>query len=127
MGGSEKFRNKCFTAGIFRPAPQLPDGSDLRCSYVVDIVHMSSTMKVKTIRIGNSQGIRIPKALIEQCRLGKTVELEVRDGAIVIRPLSEVRAGWADSFSGMDEQGDGALLDADSLAAINRDETEWRG
>jgi len=31
-------------------------------------------MKTELVRIGNSRGIRIPKPIIEQCRLGDTVE-----------------------------------------------------
>ena len=35
-------------------------------------------MKTSIIRIGNSQGIRIPKTLLERCRLKGEVDLEVR-------------------------------------------------
>lgn len=34
-------------------------------------------MRANILRIGNSQGIRIPKVLIEQGGLGAEVELEV--------------------------------------------------
>jgi antitoxin component of MazEF toxin-antitoxin module len=37
-------------------------------------------MKAAVVRIGNSRGVRIPKALLEQCRFRDTVELEVEDG-----------------------------------------------
>jgi len=38
-------------------------------------------MRTSIVRIGNSQGIRIPKVLLEQCHLGTDVELEVEDEA----------------------------------------------
>ena len=36
-------------------------------------------MKTELVRIGNSRGIRIPKPIIEQCRIGDTIELRVQD------------------------------------------------
>jgi len=39
-------------------------------------------MKTKVVRIVNSQGVRIPKTLLEQCGLQWAVELEVRDAAV---------------------------------------------
>jgi antitoxin MazE len=40
------------------------------------------------IRIGNSQGIRIPKLLIEQANLqGRELELEVMNGGLFIAPI----------------------------------------
>jgi antitoxin MazE len=42
-------------------------------------------MRTRIIRIGNSQGIRIPKKLLAQRGLGPEVELEVQDQQIIIR------------------------------------------
>jgi antitoxin MazE len=53
-------------------------------------------MKASLIRIGNSQGVRLPRAMIAQAGLGPKLEIEVADGAIVIRPAKAVREGWAD-------------------------------
>ena len=54
-------------------------------------------MKTKIIRIGNSKGIRLPKPLLEQVGLVSEVDLEVRDGALVISPAEPLRAGWRGS------------------------------
>lgn len=43
-------------------------------------------MQAKIIAIGNSQGIRIPKILLEQSGLGTEVELEVSPGELKILP-----------------------------------------
>ncbi|MDZ7785843.1 MAG: AbrB/MazE/SpoVT family DNA-binding domain-containing protein [Candidatus Saccharibacteria bacterium] len=43
-------------------------------------------MQAKIIKIGNSKGVRIPKALLEQSKLGERVTLEVRKNSIVITP-----------------------------------------
>jgi antitoxin component of MazEF toxin-antitoxin module len=42
-------------------------------------------VKARIIRIGRSQGIRIPKAILEQTGLSGEVELIVEGGALVIR------------------------------------------
>jgi antitoxin MazE len=42
---------------------------------------------------GNSQGVRVTRAQLEQARLdvGDEVEVEVRDGTIVVVPVRQVR------------------------------------
>jgi antitoxin MazE len=81
-------------------------------------------MKARIIRIGNSQGIRIPKPLLEQSGLGEDVELEVMANQIVIRAASHAREGWAKTFEAMAKKGDDALLDADVLPT-EWDEEDW--
>ncbi len=48
-------------------------------------------MQTRVQKWGNSLGIRIPKALAERTGLasGSTVEFEMKDGLIVIRPKSQ--------------------------------------
>ena len=82
-------------------------------------------MRASIVRIGNSRGIRIPQSLLEQCRLGSSVELEVQDGQLVVRPADRPRAGWDDAFCAMAEQGDDALLDQESLPGTEWDAKEW--
>ncbi len=81
-------------------------------------------MKAKLIRIGNSQGIRIPKPLIEQCGLGKSVELTVKGNVLTISPERAVRAGWEDALEAMAATGDDAALLPDDVTS-DWDETEW--
>ena len=51
------------------------------------------------IRIGNSQGVRIPKAIIEQTQLSdKELEFKVLDDGLLIHPLSKPRQGWKKQF-----------------------------
>lgn len=58
-------------------------------------------MEAKVVRIGNSQGVRIPKAALQQTRLsaGQRVRLEVVEDTIVIRPDRKVRHGWKEAFA----------------------------
>jgi antitoxin MazE len=49
------------------------------------------------VRIGNSQGIRIPKPFIEQAHLeGKELKFEVLKSGLLIAPINEPRKGWAE-------------------------------
>ena len=49
----------------------------------------------KIIQIGNSQGIRIPKPIIELANLGdKELEFVVMDCGLLITPEKKVRVGW---------------------------------
>lgn len=82
-------------------------------------------MKTSLIRIGNSQGVRIPKAIIDQCGLKDDVELRVRGGTVIIAPSRKPRAGWAAEFKRMAETGDDAPLLPDRLSN-EFDEKEWR-
>lgn len=85
-------------------------------------------MKARLIRIGNSQGIRIPKPLLEQTGLSGEVEISVKDHSLVIRAARKPRAGWDAAFREMAKRGDDALLDADvgSLSSWDQEEWEWR-
>jgi antitoxin MazE len=84
-------------------------------------------MRTNIIRIGNSQGIRIPKILLEQSRLGTEVELEVKDDMILIRSVSRPREGWGEKFQLMAKSGDDTMIDEDLSGNIERDkdEREW--
>jgi len=55
-------------------------------------------MKTRIIRIGNSQGIRIPKSLLQKTGLSEEVEIRAENGSLVIRPAKIPRAGWAAAF-----------------------------
>ena len=85
-------------------------------------------MKTRIVAIGNSQGIRIPKPLLEQTGLSGEVEISAEGNALVIRPTKKPRAGWAAAFQKMAERGDDALLDevAASLSDWDEDEWEWQ-
>ena len=82
-------------------------------------------MKGTVTRIGNSRGIRIPKPLLEQCGLEDHVELEVRNGELIVRPARRPREGWDEAFQAMAERGDDALLEPDAVSATTRDQGEW--
>ncbi len=81
-------------------------------------------MRVRIVKIGNSQGIRIPKPLLEQTGITGEVELEVVNHQITIRPAAHLREGWDEAFKAMAEAGDDKLLMGDNLSH-SWDEEEW--
>ena len=85
-------------------------------------------MITRIVKIGNSQGIRIPKLLLEQSGLHDEVELEVQNQNLIIRPKRTVREGWDIAFRTMAEKGDDQLLDKDYLtdqSSWDKEEWEW--
>lgn len=80
-------------------------------------------MRANIVRIGNSQGLRIPKALLEACGIRDRVDLSVEEGRLVVRPVRSLREGWAEAAHAMAERGEDQLLDDETATAF--DETEW--
>ena len=81
-------------------------------------------MKVDIVPIGNSRGIRIPKALLEQCGFGESVEIAVENNHLVLSATVQPRKGWDEAFKAMAAQKDDELLDA--YAATDFDDGEWQ-
>ncbi len=81
-------------------------------------------IKTKLIKIGNSQGIRIPKSILKQLNFTSEVEIDIQDNQLVLRPLATARHGWDTAFSAMAQAGDDLLLDGDT-APSQWDDAEW--
>ena len=86
---------------------------------------MNTIVTTRIVKIGNSQGIRIPKPLLEQVGLNGTVQLEVEADCLILRPVRVPRQGWEAQFQRMAENGDDALVDSDIPSMTKWDETEW--
>ena len=69
-------------------------------------------MHISIRRIGNSQGIVIPKPLLAQVGLDAgEAEMTVEGSALVLRkPTKLARAGWAEAASKIAGHGDDALV-----------------
>jgi antitoxin MazE len=65
-----------------------------------------------TIRkMGNSQGVLIPKPLLQQVGLADQAEMRVEGDALVLRrPKAAPRTGWAEASRRLAEAGDDALV-----------------
>ena len=86
---------------------------------------MNMVVKTRIVKIGNSQGVRIPKLLLDQINLGEDIELTVEEDQIIIRSALPTRHGWEKAFQEMSEAGDDSLLDAESVCTSVWDEESW--
>jgi len=80
------------------------------------------------VKIGNSQGIRIPKPLVEQAHLeGKDLKLQLVKGGLLISPQNSVRSGWKEAIELSLASNDVEPLDSDWLDFPHGsdDELEW--
>lgn len=74
-------------------------------------------MRVKIVAVGNSRGVRIPKALLEECEIGDAAELRVDKGRLILTPVrSDARAGWERAARAMRKSGDDELMLPEVLA-----------
>ena len=86
---------------------------------------MNTVIKARIVKIGNSQGIRIPKVWLDQVKLGEDVEVAVQPDQLVIRPARRPRHDWDKRLCAMAEHGDDRLLDEAIPTQWDKDEWEW--
>ena len=81
-------------------------------------------METKLVAIGNSQGVRLPKAVVEECGivLEQPLTIEIRARSIVLSPARPARAGWAEAAR--DSGGERASLWGD-LPPGNAADDDW--
>lgn len=84
---------------------------------------MGTVIKTRIVKIGNSQGVRIPKLLLEQSGIHEEVEIEVQDNCLTIRTAQCCRAGWDEAFAAMAKNQDDVLLDEGNTT--DWDQSEW--
>ena len=78
-------------------------------------------MHASLVKIGNSRGVRLPKAVIEAAGLKDDLDLEVRNGAVVICNAATLRNTWAKAAAACHSAGEDALKDWD----VTTDDGDW--
>ena len=58
-------------------------------------------VELKIVAIGNSRGVRLPKAIVERYAIEDTIVLDVREEALVFRNKRDERLSWEDTFKAM--------------------------
>lgn len=68
---------------------------------------------VNLVKIGNSQGIRIPKPLVEQAQLeGKELKLQLVNEGLLITSAKVAREGWKEKIEQISKaKGDEVVAD----------------
>lgn len=68
-------------------------------------------MRTTIRKMGNSQGVIIPKPLLAEVGLTDEAVMSIENDALVLRPVRRSpREGWADASREVAEQGDDALV-----------------
>ncbi|HYJ91254.1 MAG TPA: AbrB/MazE/SpoVT family DNA-binding domain-containing protein [Pyrinomonadaceae bacterium] len=81
-------------------------------------------MRAHIIRIGNSQGIRIPKVLLEESGISGEVDLEISGDGILIRNVSKPRSGWEEMFYSLAEADDDASV-SETRSQFDKKDWQW--
>ncbi|MFA7204606.1 MAG: AbrB/MazE/SpoVT family DNA-binding domain-containing protein [Candidatus Caldatribacteriota bacterium] len=77
------------------------------------------------IPIGNSKGIRIPKAILEQCNISEKVSLEIKGNSIIIKPIKNTpRKDWDKYFKMMQDKKEDKLILNDQID-LEMEDWEW--
>jgi len=80
------------------------------------------------VKIGNSQGIRIPKPLIQQAHLeGKELDIQVVNQGILITPSKKPRENWKNAIETILATNGSEATDSEWLDAplTSDDDLEW--
>jgi len=83
-------------------------------------------MIVKIRKIGNSAGVILSKAILDQCSISDEVSLEVNDNKIIIHPVPvNPRRGWEEQFLKAGSLDDKEMLIGDFENSFDNDEWTW--
>ena len=53
-------------------------------------------MKLSLIKIGNSQGVRLPVSIIKQCHFSADIDAVVKNGSLILTASEDGREMWQD-------------------------------
>jgi antitoxin MazE len=82
-------------------------------------------MKAAIVPIGNSKGIRIPRAVLEQCHFTDEVDLEVKGETLILKSINKTpRQGWDEAFKTAHVNGEDNPLLKDTLD-LNIKDWQW--
>jgi antitoxin MazE len=62
---------------------------------------MKTPTEIKVIPIGNSRGVRLPKATLAKYAIQESVLLEEREEGILLRSKNDKRLSWEETFKEM--------------------------
>ena len=82
-------------------------------------------MKGAFIKIGNSQGVRIPKVLLQESGLSGQLELRAEAGRIVIERAKHPREGWEEAAWQVSQDGGDELHLGDFPNEFDKEDWTW--
>ena len=81
-------------------------------------------MEAAIIKIGNSKGLRLSKAILEKYHINEKVEIILEVEQIIIKPIVKPRKNWEAAFQQMHLENDDQLLVNDLFG--NETFEEWK-
>ena len=85
----------------------------------------SRTIELKVVAIGNSRGVRLPKAVLDKYAIKGELVLEERTEGLLLRNKRDKRLSWEDTFREMaKEREDWSDLDATMADGLDQ-ENKW--
>jgi len=84
---------------------------------MVPLNKVSIAMESNLISIGNSKGVRLPKAIIEQAGLTDKLDIEVSGDAVIIRSAKKRREHWDAAAAACHQAGEDRLDDWDATTS----------
>lgn len=79
-------------------------------------------MQTTLRKIGNSRGVIIPASIIEQLQIENEVEIDIKNGALILKPSKTLRKGWFDNYNAKKDVA--PLIEMTDLASEQED-WEW--
>jgi antitoxin MazE len=83
---------------------------------------MKTPTEIKVVPIGNSRGVRLPKATLTKYSIKNSVLLEEREEGILLRSKDDKRLSWEDTFKEMAlEKEDWSDMEAAAADGLDKD------
>ena len=87
--------------------------------------HPAKSIELKVVPIGNSRGVRLPKAILERYAIKDALVLEAREDGLLLRNKGDKRLSWDETYSEMArEREDWSDFDATVADGLDPDE-KW--
>jgi len=85
----------------------------------------SRTLELKVVPIGNSRGVRLPKAVLDRYAIREAVLVEEREDGLLLRSKEDKRLSWEETYREMaQEREDWSDLDPALADGLGPDE-KW--
>ena len=83
---------------------------------------LKAPTEIKVVQIGNSRGVRLPKATLAKYSIKESVLLEEREEGILLRSKNDKRLSWEETFQDMArEKEDWSDLEATTADGLDKE------
>ena len=65
---------------------------------------MRQLNELKIVQIGNSKGVRIPKAILQKYGFTDSIQIEEKENGLFLRNNDNTKLSWEDTFKAMKKE-----------------------